>query len=543
MTARQRGGLRAFDATAAILLAGVVAVACARATDTSAMRTLALDRTTFSLEIGEAVRIVAMGDPDGTVRWASSNADVATVDASGRVVGVSEGATRIWARVGQDSVSAIAVVQAPGAIFAQQPFEVSFDAVSADAELQIVAIGRDPLPEGELADYCESGDPAVVQVVSGPRVVAMGNGDAWVRCRIGHTVDSTAVRVEQRTTGMRIVRSSVRPVRVADSLVLRLARVDRMGQTVTRGTPTWRSLDPGIARVEESTGIVLAVGLGSAPVVAEFEGLVDTVEVEVRQDLEDEPAGLPPLRVVYGDEATTEQVVRAEEPDAGQDGPVIGVDDARLAALLAQQPQIQQSAEMSEPRLRFSALAAFGDHRLDIGFGTEQTVGPMFGAELELAIIRAIRVRAHAFYGTLSADVTGVEDRTTLEFGGVLALRTVPWLDLEVGGTIREYKSDIAKQTWSSLSTGVNVHATALDGRIRGQAGVALLPLVEVSGITESPSLGITGTAGVDYRIGGFTFGVHYDIERYTFPDRLGTQRVEQFSRVKVRVGLAVGGM
>jgi hypothetical protein len=540
MTARQRGGLRAFDAAAVILIAGIMAVACARATDTSATRTLALDRTTFSLEIGEAVRIVAMGDPDGTVRWASSNADVATVDASGRVVGVSEGAARIWAHVGVDSVSAIAVVQPPGAIFAQQPFEVSFDAVSADEELQIVAIGRDPLPEGDLAGYCESADPAVVQVVSGPRVVAMGNGDAWVRCRIGHTVDSTAVRVEQRATDMRIVRSSVRPVRVADSLVLRLARVDRMGQAVTRGTPTWRSLDPGIARVEESTGIVLAVGLGSAPVVAEFEGLVDTVEVEVRQDLEDAPAGLPPLRVVYGDEATTEQVVRAEEePDAGPGGPAIGVDDARLAALLAQQPQIQQSAEMREPRLRFSALAAFGDFRLDYGFGVDETTGPMFGAELEIAIIRAIRIRAHAFYGTLSADVTGVEDRTTLEFGGVLALRTVPWLDLEVGGLIREYDTATSPQTWSSLSAGLKIHATALDGRIRGQAGVALTPLVSVSGFAEAPSLGIMGTAGVDYRIGGFAFGVHYDIERYDF----GTQRVEQFSRIKVRVGWALGGM
>jgi len=108
---------------------------------------------------------------------------------------------------------------------------------------------------------------------------------------------------------------------------------------------------------------------------------------------------------------------------------------------------------------------------------------------------------------------------------------------------LREYKTDIAKQTWSSLSTGILVHATALDGRIRGQAGVALLPLVDVTGITESPSLGITGTAGVDYRVGGFTFGLHYDIERYTFPDRLGTQRVEQFNRIKVRVGWALGGM
>jgi hypothetical protein len=136
-----------------------------------------------------------------------------------------------------------------------------------------------------------------------------------------------------------------------------------------------------------------------------------------------------------------------------------------------------------------------------------------------------------------------VEDRSTIELGGVIALRTLPWLDLEVGGTLREYKTDIAKQSWSSLSTGLNVHALALDGRIRGQAGIALLPLVEVSGITEAPSLGITGTAGIDYRIQGFTFGLHYDIERYTFPDRLGAQRVEQFTRIKFRVGWALGRM
>jgi hypothetical protein len=396
MTARRRGGLRAFDAVSAILIAGIVAVACARATDTAGTRTLALDRTTFSLEIGEAVRIVAMGDPDGTVRWSSSDADVATVDAAGRVVGVSEGAARIWARVGPDSVSAIAVVQPPGAIFAQQPFEVTFDAVSADADLQIVAIGREPLPEGDLAEYCESDDPSVAQVVSGPRVVATGNGDAWVRCRIGHTVDSTVVRVEQRATDIRIVRSSVRPMQLADSLMLRLARVDRMGQSVTRGMPTWRSLDPGVARVEENTGVVLGVGLGVAPVIAEFEGLVDTVQVEILQELDTgEPTGLPPLRVVYGDDAETQQVIRAaDEPTEARDEGPDRVDPALLATIIAQQPQVQRSVEMGEPRLRFAALAAFGDHRLDIGFGTEKTVGPMFGAELEFAIINAIRIRA-----------------------------------------------------------------------------------------------------------------------------------------------------
>ena len=64
------------------------------------------------------------------------------------------------------------VVEERTAMFALSPRDFFFDAVGDLADLELLSIGRDPLPDGDLAPYCSSTNGAVVSVLAGPTIRA-----------------------------------------------------------------------------------------------------------------------------------------------------------------------------------------------------------------------------------------------------------------------------------------------------------------------------------------------------------------------------------
>jgi hypothetical protein len=512
------------------------------------------DTVLLELNIADSLKSVL-----DSIQWSSDDTTVVVVQADGGVItGVGEGATRIWARLGANSASTIVAVEARTDIFALHPRDFFFDAVGDLANLELLSIGRDPLPEGDLAPYCTSTDPAVVAVNAGPTISSEGSGSAHVRCEIAWTRDSVLVVVRQRAVRIAIVESRVRPIGVErDSIALDFATIDRLGSPIFDVTPTWRSLNARIVQIDRETGMVSGVSLGTARIVAEYEGIADTLRLEVRRAAEAEAvSGLPPATVVGLDQDFApaddtemesdflyDEFAEADIADTGvaRTGPAIPLEDDRITEIITAQDTTSASDEPARPPTTFAAVVGIADHRVDIGTGTEKTSGPVFGAEFDLRLTRQLTMRGQVLTGELSAGASGIEDRTLTDFGATLSYGALPWGSLEIGSGIRSYTTTISTQRWSSVSTGGRAHLTALDGLVRGHVNFAFLPLVSVSGI-QSPSLGLQAGAGLNFRRGRFTAGLRYELERFSFPARLGIQRIEQFAILRFRVGLALGG-
>ena len=511
---------------------------------------------TVLLELNDADELALVLD---SVQWSSEDTSVVVVQAFGGVItGVGEGATRIWARLGADSVSTVVVVEPRTEIFALNPREFSFDALGDLANLDLLSIGRDPLPEGDLAHYCTSTNPAVVVVRAGPTISSAGNGSAFVRCTIGHTTDSVLVRVRQRAVRIAIIEPRARPIGAErDSITLDIATIDRLGAPIFDVTPTWRSLNARIVQIDRETGVAFGVSAGSARIVAEYERFADTLRLQIGDvDEAETVAGLPRATVVgldqefaTGDETETEtdfyydEFAEADIADTGvaRTGPALLLEDERIAQTIAAQDTTPEITGPKKPAAVFAAVVGIADHRVDIGIGTEKTSGPVFGAEFELPFTRQLTMRGQAIAGKLSAGTSGIDDRTLTDFGATLSYDALSWGSLEIGSGIRSYTTTLATQRWSSIATGGRAHLEALDGLVSGHVNFAFLPLVSVSGI-QSPSLGLQAGAGLGFRQRRLTAGLHYELERFSFPAQLGIQRIEQYAILRFRVGLALGG-
>ncbi len=526
---------------------------------------LSFVRSTTYIEVADSVALQltpsdSLDAVRHNIRWKSDDTTVVAVGPQGGVVrGTGEGATRVWARVGADSASTVVVVEARTEMFVLNPRRVFFDAVGDSSDLELVSIGRVPLPEGDLAEHCSSTNTMVAAVSYGPAVRSVGNGSAYIRCEIAWTVDSVLVEVQQRPVRIAILESNVRPIGVErDSIKVDIATMDRLGAPIYDLRPTWRSLNARVVQIDRETGVASGISLGTARIVAEYEGIADTLRLEVRGAEETEAmSGLPPATILgleqqfdpadesdMGDpDFLYDEFAEADIADTGvaRTGPAILLDDPRMNEILTVQDTSVVSDEPTGRPTTFAAVAAVADHRVDIGTGTEKTSGLVFGAEFNLPLARQLSVGGQVLAGELSAGATGIEDRTLTDLGLKLSYGALPWGSLELGTGIRNYTTTFSTQRWASISTGGRAHLTALNGLVLGHVSFAFLPLVSVSGI-QSPSLGLQAGAGLDFREGRFTAGLRYELERFNFPARVGIQRIEQFAILRFRVGLALGG-
>ena len=84
-------------------------------TNTIAVESITLNKTTYTLKVGESYKLVATVKPDNatdkTVSWSSDNSSVATVDEKGKVSALSEGSAKITAKAGEKTATCQVSVQ------------------------------------------------------------------------------------------------------------------------------------------------------------------------------------------------------------------------------------------------------------------------------------------------------------------------------------------------------------------------------------------------------------------------------------------------
>ena len=241
--------------------------------------------------LGQTVPLVATAlDQTGQVivgvafTWASNNAAVATVDATGLVTAVGNGAATVSATIqggGVTASTAIAVHQLVTEV-RLEPTSLTFAALGATRQLAAEAVDANGNAVADASLSWSSSDKSVVTVDDAGMVTAVGNGTATVTAMAGTILANADFSVAQVATAMSVSPGAARLLPLGDTLRLSAEALDANEHLVEQAEFTWESSDESVATVS-SNGLVTAVASGSVVITAELIGanLTGSSRIEV----------------------------------------------------------------------------------------------------------------------------------------------------------------------------------------------------------------------------------------------------------------------
>ena len=221
------------------------------------------------------------------IRWRVADPSIASVTPQGVVVSRKVGNTKLWAVAGDDSASALILVDQWAAKFDFLPALVRLDAVGAVQPLRIVvrdAEGHPIASQNRRPASCRSLNATVAALGASGEVSAKGIGVTYVRCADRGIADSVRVEVRQRPARVMIAEKGSMVSRgVGDTIPLRVNAADARGAEIRNVSATWASLNPAIVSVHPVSGVARLIGLGTARIVAQAGDVTDTVTIGVAQ--------------------------------------------------------------------------------------------------------------------------------------------------------------------------------------------------------------------------------------------------------------------
>ncbi len=236
--------------------------------------------------LGETARFTAeVRDQSGqvmtgaAVAWASSDASVATVDASGLVTAVANGSATITATSGSASASATVRVDQEVNTVAVTRTEASLAALGDTVRLTAEALDANGQPVVGAEFSWGSSDSAVATVDASGLVTAVANGSATITATSGSVSGIASVVVAQEVSAVAVTPDTA-TVLVGDTLRLAATATDANGQVVTGVAFAWASGDTAVAVVDAS-GLLTGVGAGQAQVTATAAGVTGRAQLTV----------------------------------------------------------------------------------------------------------------------------------------------------------------------------------------------------------------------------------------------------------------------
>src|SRR5205809_377018 len=245
-----------------------------------AVASVAVSPASVALQVGQTVQLAATPQDTGgnplagrVVTWASNNAAVAPVTASGLATAVAVGSEMITATSeGKTGTAAVAVASVPVASVAVTPASAT---VQAGQTVQLAATPKDANgnPLSGRAIGWSSNNLSVANVNASGLVTGVAPGSA------------TITAASEGKSGGAVITVNPAPVPVASVGVTPGSATMQAGQTVqlaatpkdVNGNPlsgrvvTWASSTPAVATVNAS-GLVTSVAAGSATITATSEG-------------------------------------------------------------------------------------------------------------------------------------------------------------------------------------------------------------------------------------------------------------------------------
>ncbi len=221
-----------------------------------------------------------------TFSWRSSNPRVVMVNTSGLVTAAGNGRATVTASAGAESGTTVITVAQGVAEVRVSP---SADTLVALGDtLRLVGEARDAnghLIEGARFDWLST-DAIVASVDITGLVTAARNGRATVIARAGAVSANVEIWVPQEVAEVGVSPSTDTLVAFGDTVRLTAEARDANGHGIEGAMFSWRSSDPRVMMVNAS-GLVTAVGSGSATVTASADAESATAQITVSQEVAD----------------------------------------------------------------------------------------------------------------------------------------------------------------------------------------------------------------------------------------------------------------
>lgn len=216
------------------------------------------------------------------VSWSSSDATKATVSSTGLVTGVAPGNVTVTASAeGKSGTSSITVAPKPVGAVIVSPAQVSVEAGQTRQLAAQVTDDQGNVLTGRPVAFAS--DNAAVATVSAEGLVT---GVAIGAAKITATSEGKSGTADVTVTPVSVATVEILPgssnLTVGQTVPLTAIVKDAKGNVLTGRPVTWSSGAPSVATVS-STGVVSAVGAGSAVVFASVEGRTGSATVNVRQ--------------------------------------------------------------------------------------------------------------------------------------------------------------------------------------------------------------------------------------------------------------------
>jgi hypothetical protein len=179
---------------------------------------------------------------------------------------------------------------------------------------------------------------------------------------------------------------------------------------------------------------------------------------------------------------------------------------------------------------------SLAEHRVTAGAGLERSSGTMFGVWATTVVPwQSVEARASLRAGSLGANERSAFDRDVGEISLGASIPVSDWVGLNAGLVVRRYESALAAQRWVWGEVGIHGRRSMLENALKLSAGLSIMPLVSVSGISR-PDLAVAAHSAVGYTAGRLTATIRYGLERFDFPARNGVRRLEELSSLELGV-------
>ena len=247
---------------------------------TSATLAAIEETTRFTAEVRDQNGQVMAG---AAVAWASNDASVATVDASGLVTAAANGSATITAAAGSVSgTAAVTVAQVVSAV-AVSPSADTLVALGDTVRLAAEAIDANGHGVAGSEFSWSSSDTLVAKVDDSGLVESLAEGEAVVSATAAEVSGGAALNVvAPLPTAIAVSPDSVRLTALGQTLQLAAEVREQVGRVMAGAFVSWSSGDTLVATVD-SAGLVTAVGGGTTTVTAAAGDVSGTVSVAVTQ--------------------------------------------------------------------------------------------------------------------------------------------------------------------------------------------------------------------------------------------------------------------
>jgi hypothetical protein len=180
------------------------------------------------------------------------------------------------------------------------------------------------------------------------------------------------------------------------------------------------------------------------------------------------------------------------------------------------------------------ASAAAVEYRVDVGFGVERFNGAVLGLGGVVRWNPRIATVLTVQGGTLDAQRPGDPERRIGEAALDARFAVAPWFTLAGGATVRAVANDLARQRWILVRFAGEARPAFMGTPMRAVLRAGVIPVVAVNGLP-APSLAVLAAAGLEYERGAFALAALYGVDRFDFPPRNGSRRLEQLSALTLR--------